>query len=496
MEIRSKNVDVNNVTLHSHLYRILTPNGANFLDFGSVIINSPTVRTLLFENLTFAPLVLSLMPSQPEDVEVYVKLEDCHQPEDGQKQAGMVNKYADNSALERVTSPQNGDLKERFMETLRELSGKPASTIVKPKTKVKGKDKAIVQAGKAETEGTAVAPKQSIGAAVAAALKKGGRGRPVQLYGNAVMFKDRSLLDEHEHLDLAAGPPIAAHRTSPRSKKSALLDSIESEDKAKLSGQRIPKLDFAASAKATGLVSKENKTKKKQVLPPPSPKFPTVQEKPEGMVLPNIASMISSAFNGSRPSTPDGGKSPALTGKRAEPKTEMFSAGDISKMTVDELLVAIEQNDRKRGTAGSSWTLEEEETFVRRTISLRKELSNLISSGRLVPARLLSIPPKSSKQLIVIMTPNGSIRPHISTRPKRADSRLFIRLNEFDRSFLSANPMGDQELPVRDLIMRSNCVRSVLEVQQTSINMGNCEKGEVKSKTIVIQVSYNYSSLS
>ena len=51
VEIRSKNVDVNNVTLHSHLYRILTPSGSNFLDFGLVVINSPTVRTVQFENL-------------------------------------------------------------------------------------------------------------------------------------------------------------------------------------------------------------------------------------------------------------------------------------------------------------------------------------------------------------------------------------------------------------------------------------------------------------
>lgn len=521
VEIRSKNVDINNVTLHSHLYRILTPNGANFLDFGSVIINSPTVRTLLFENLTFAPLVLSLMASQPEDIELYVKLEDC----DGSaldKSLVFKQKHADSSALERVTSPQNGngDLKERFMETLRELGTRPV--VPAPKVKVKGlKGKEVEKGSNAAVEkgsdsvagGSAPAPKLSIGAAVAAALKKGGRGRPVLLYGNAVMFKDRSLLDEHEHLDLAAGPPISAHRTSPRSKISALLDTIELEDKAKLSGQRIPKLDFAASAKATGLVSKDHKVKKKSSSNHPnlpsssspkapstsstmasSPKTPTAPTHTAG-IMPSFTSIVGPSLTpgSAGPSTPDGGKSPALTGKRAEPRTEMFQAGDISKMSVDNLLVSMEQHDARRSTAGSSWTLEEEEVFVKQTISLRKELANLISTGRLIPARALHIPPSSSKQLIVIMTPNGSIRPHISTRPKRADSRLFIRLNEFDRGYLSdANAeVLQSDLPVRDLIMRSNCVRSVLEVQQTSINMGNCDKGEVKSKTIVIQVSFD-----
>jgi hypothetical protein len=37
-------------------------------------------------------------------------------------------------------------------------------------------------------------------------------------------------------------------------------------------------------------------------------------------------------------------------------------------------------------------------------------------------------------------------------------------------------------------VIRSSCVRSVLEVQQSSINFGGCEKGEVRSKTIVIEV--------
>lgn len=426
---------------------------------------------------------------------MYVKAEDCDTALD--KTAAFHRRHADSSALERVISPQNGngDLKERFMETLRELGTKPIISAPKAKVKIKAKEAKLGNNGESATEkkadktnGANTVAKPSIGAAVAAALKKGGRGRPVQLYGNAVMFKDRSLLDEHEHLDLAAGPPISNHRTSPRSKKIALLDTIELEDKAKLSGKGVPKLDFAASAKATGLVSRENKSKRKSTHHPlPIPPNPTGMD----AVIPNMTAVLGSGGIKSGSHTPEGGKSPALTGVRSQPKTEMFTSGDISKLSVDDLLVAIEQHDVRRSKAGSSWTLEEEEVFVKRTISLRKELTNLISSGKLVTARSLHIPPSTSRQLIVIMTPNGSIRPHVSTRPKRADSRLFIRLNEFDRTYLSETTaeVRQQDLPVRDLIMRSSCVRSVLEVQQSSINMGNCEKGEVKSKTIVIQVS-------
>lgn len=171
VEIKSKNVDTFNLTLHSHLYRILTPSGSNFLDFASVVINSPTVRTVVFENLCQQSLLLELAASQPEDVELFVKAEDAP------VSTLSAGKYAaEHANLTRVTSPPNGELKERFMETMRELSGRdPVGT--KP-SKGKGKVREKGGAPKAADETT---PKQSVGAAIASALRKGGRGRPVQV---------------------------------------------------------------------------------------------------------------------------------------------------------------------------------------------------------------------------------------------------------------------------------------------------------------------------
>jgi len=177
VEIKSKNVDVHNLTLHSHLYRILTPSGSNFLDFASVVINTPTVRTVLFENLSAtASLLLELSASQPEDVELFLKAEDAP------ISTLVAGKYdVEHTSLARVTSPPNGELKERFMETMRELSGKEA--VVKPnKHKGKTREKSSTRAGEE-------VPKQSVGAAVAAALKKGGRGRPVQVHSSLCLPK-------------------------------------------------------------------------------------------------------------------------------------------------------------------------------------------------------------------------------------------------------------------------------------------------------------------
>lgn len=348
------------------------------------------------------------------------------------------------------------------------------------------------------------------------------------MYGNSIVFKDRSLLEPHEYLDLASGPPVAAHRFSSHSKLTQLLESIELEDKSKLSGQhpKVPKLDFAAGAKATGAVGKEGK-KRRQVQahshhhthhhghPSQARTAPgTGQHTPKtpDKSKPHFGSLA--LINKLLPQVKASGlKSPALTAKRVEPPLENPPATptDPSKMTPDQLLLAIEQHDAKKSSMTHT-TLEEEEAFVRRTIALRKELQNLIATNRLVPARTLRVTPGASRSLIVIMTPNSSIRPHISTRAKRADSRIFIKLLEFDKSLLNAarsspgsitgpgsrKRLGEDqnmevsegaELPIRDLIIRSSCVRSVLEVQQSSINFGACDKGEVKSKTIVIHVS-------
>ena len=167
-------ISVYNLTIHSHLYRILTPSGSNFLDFGSVIINAPTIRTVQFENLTFSPLLLELVASQPEDVELFVKAEDAPV---GVK-AGP-GKYAETTAgPERAISPPNGELKERFMETMRELSVKTDGPATKAKA-VKAKGSKLKD--KTEQTGADEVPKLSVGASMMAALKKGGRGKPVQV---------------------------------------------------------------------------------------------------------------------------------------------------------------------------------------------------------------------------------------------------------------------------------------------------------------------------
>lgn len=471
IDVRSKNVDKYNVTLHSHLYKILTPSGRNFLDFGSVVINAPSIRTVQFQNLTNKPLVLELAASQPEDVQLYVKQSDL--PPTPCKPT-VSARYAVQQDSDRQVS---GNLKERFVEALEEKDQKEG--VSKTPSKAKHRDKSIKRANKDEEK-----PSHS---SLVTALRKGGRGRPVQLYCNSVTFKDRSLLDDAEYLDLASGPPTAAHRQFPGSKRAHLLDTIAHEDKSVLSGRhpKAVKLDFAASAKSNGLVSKDKPKKTKaNSAPKREPVTPT-------KVITTGSSETTPASPVLRTpglKQPTDSKSPALTGRRADLKSDPAAVADVTKLSPDELLVAIEQHEAKR-SASANFGPEEEEHYVRRLLALRKEFQNDIASRQFVAARVLTVPPGSSRQVVVVMTPNGSTRPHVTTRAKRSESRIFITLLEYDHTLLST-VMGPSvnlsTLPVRDLVIRSSCVRSVLEVQQSSINFGTIERGEVKSRTIVI----------
>ena len=114
-------------------------------------------------------LSLELSPSQPEDVELYVKLEDAPLRD----RVGQ-GKYVDIAPLERTISPPNGELKERFMESMRDTGSKDVPKSVKSSGKIREKSQS--------TRPIDIdVPKPPVEIVVGTALKRGGRGRPVQV---------------------------------------------------------------------------------------------------------------------------------------------------------------------------------------------------------------------------------------------------------------------------------------------------------------------------
>ncbi|OAD01211.1 hypothetical protein MUCCIDRAFT_165110 [Mucor lusitanicus CBS 277.49] len=73
IEVCSRNVDNHKVTFHSLFYQLLTPTGANYLDFGPIALNSPAIRTCTLINVKHAPLLLGISTSLPEEIVIYTK---------------------------------------------------------------------------------------------------------------------------------------------------------------------------------------------------------------------------------------------------------------------------------------------------------------------------------------------------------------------------------------------------------------------------------------
>lgn len=73
IEVSSKNMDKNRVTFHSLFYKILTPTGANFLDFGPIALNSIAIRTCTLVNVRDASLLLGIAASSKEEIVIYTK---------------------------------------------------------------------------------------------------------------------------------------------------------------------------------------------------------------------------------------------------------------------------------------------------------------------------------------------------------------------------------------------------------------------------------------
>ncbi|KAI8076939.1 hypothetical protein BDF21DRAFT_453118 [Thamnidium elegans] len=73
IEVSSTNIDKYRVTFHSLFYRILTPTGTNFLDFGPIALNSPAIRTCTLVNIRDTSLLLGITTSSQQEIVIYTK---------------------------------------------------------------------------------------------------------------------------------------------------------------------------------------------------------------------------------------------------------------------------------------------------------------------------------------------------------------------------------------------------------------------------------------
>lgn len=169
------------------------------------------------------------------------------------------------------------------------------------------------------------------------------------------------------------------------------------------------------------------------------------------------------------------------------------SASFLSERPLDTVLTALDANSAAGGMMLFHRPADEEH-FVKEKMKLTRELQNAIASGELAPMSVVSVPPETEHQLFVLFTPSSTFRDHIKGIPKKQDARIFFRLVDFDQETVANNPQfralldGDvNQIPLREIMVRSSLVRSIMDLGQNNINFGTMDKGEKRTKTIVIQ---------
>lgn len=132
-----------------------------------------------------------------------------------------------------------------------------------------------------------------------------------------------------------------------------------------------------------------------------------------------------------------------------------------------------------------------EERFVRQQLAWRRELDRLIEKGDLMRTSIIDVDALGEEEVVIVFTPNGATKPHIKSAPKKQDARIFLRLVDFDRNmdqteFENLLDLDQSQIPVREVIVRAQLSRSVMDLGQKNINFGLVERNERHSKSIVL----------
>ena len=482
-EVRARNVDLQRVSFHSLFYRILTRTGANYLDFGDVNIHSSRVRSFAIENLCAERLVLELSVAHPEDLVLYVK---APPRADAPPAADGARDDTDARAHPRAGTER----KERFLETI----STDATALARTDAHATRAPRTPRPARRDDARAAPRPARLDLGAA----LKRGLRGRVTYRHGASMTFKDRTLLHALEPLDLASGPPVDAARLSAKARRVQRLQARDGDGDAPADTRHARTRTPVAPARRTGAASAAPAVDRAAGGASPSPPRTAGGGGSGGAGGSGSGSRSAGGGAGGAPTTPRATAarthaSPALTGQLRAAAPMLSDPAEVAHLNLDELIAALVAQSPNLSTFFLRG-LEAEERVVRTEINLQRALRAAIESGQLVPIGMLHVPPHAEVQVVAVYTPNGSTRPHIQGTARKQDSRIFLRLLEFDAAraahlpeFAALQRRDIDELPVRDLMVRSTVCRSMLELGQPHINFGAMDKGEKRERKIWIQ---------
>ncbi|KAI9314100.1 hypothetical protein BX666DRAFT_498730 [Dichotomocladium elegans] len=469
--VQSTNIDKNRVTFHSLFYRILTTTGANFLDFGSIVLNSPSIRTFTVENIRSAPLRLEVKTSMPDDIIVYTKKRrtEPYPPTSEQKQerqSGKQQQQQQQQQQHKLETPVSRQ-QNRTVATQAKISQRATSSL-QEKTLVVGKP----------------------------ALQKpsfSGENMPFPTLHRVRRSSNRSLPDTPStaYLDLA----ISRHTTPTRRKHIIFKNANKSLLMQTAHMNRL--LNHTRVNAKENILERQTKTGKhgKQQL--------HLQQKQKqhmgakGPVRANATSILNGSSGLQRDDSFDGceniksKRSLGITAARYKSRKNLDWSDIAGKSRVPfEDLISVLEHGSKASTPLFPKQAAEER-FVRQQLAWRRELDRLIEKGDLVRTELIDVEAQGEEEVVIVFTPNGLTKPHIQSAPKKQDARIFLRLVDFDRNIEQAEfeslLYGDQSsIPVREVIIRAQLCRSIMDLGQKNINFGLVERNERHAKSIVL----------
>ncbi|RHZ71084.1 hypothetical protein Glove_262g53 [Diversispora epigaea] len=447
IEVRSTNIDKNRVTFHSLFYRILTSTGRNFIDFGTAVLNSPSVRTFTIDNISAKNLILELSSSLPEEIVIYQKRpkdDNKTNPNDPKNVPSVNNKNVASISMENDNRCCKIERREKLLESIGDRS------------RMLKKHSNIDLVSTSTNKGNLSASNTLI---------PGDNKRH-----NVNMFSDSSLTDlvssGAAYLDLAGTSTIDSRRP-PRRRP------IKSHSKPPRINTVIDRIKESSITGTTTSINSINSNITKKGL-----NNKTILDSTN-----NVDSFNRIGDKKERENKNVLNYSPINFLKTNDSST-------FADMSPESLITSLEFNNSTSPPLFPNPAVEE--TYVRNQMGIFRELHNRIRDHQIVPAKIVEIPPSGECQIIVIFTPKQKLRSNVQGLPKKFDARVFIRLIDFDRDIqqpqFDALLHGDQSLiPVRELMVNSTLCRSIIDLGQKNNNFGLMEKNERRKKTILIQ---------
>ncbi|CAO3646465.1 unnamed protein product [Mucor hiemalis] len=515
IEVHSTNIDKNRVTFHSLFYRILTATGANFLDFGSIALNSPSLRTFTVENIRDKPLSLEITTSLPDDIAIYTRnkkkltehgstipssavpgvnsIMSTSQTSTSKlstsitaESIGKEDPNTDSQSL-TVASPQVGRRRSKML-----LESISSRRIAKPASSAT--DHAKKPATESETtknRRTSDAKKELM---VARRFRNSLQQMKIDQTNCSTAYLDLALppvqsLKSYRRKMVQVNSDVNFLKNHRKKGHSRLVHISENKDSKKdaISDKTLSNGNEGESSGSPG--SSSIPTGGRHHLKTSTPVVNTSITNKKRMDVSRLATHTRHNNYGTRSAKTK--RSLGITAARYKSRKNL-DWSDIagkSRVPFEDLISVLEHGSKTAPPLFPKQSAEEQ--YVRYQLAWRRELDRLVEKGILVRTSIVDVDPKGEEEVVIVITPNGATKPHIQSAPKKQDARIFLKLIDFDRDieqteFENLLDLTHTDIPVREVILRSQLCRSVMDLGQKNINFGLVERNERHAKTIVL----------